>query len=268
MTQNIPAFSSSFPSAWIVEDSDDEPSNSRSTTPIPEARASLSTPLSPSPSPVSTPTALPVTPTKSSPGPSKYVTHFPSSWVLPQSSSPSPTPTSHSLRHSISLGTSPNPTLRPQSLMRVDQRSATAFDLGPQIGLWKQLSKGQSLSIPREDEDRLENFRVSLNARLSQSVNNKGLGWDGKSRSYKSWCVGMPEPTHLAPPQQRAQSLEVGDKDGIHEEDFCCRTRAIQNGNEDEEDDYYGSGYGDVPHQVPAVADAYSTRGSSSVTSH
>jgi hypothetical protein len=152
--------------------------------------------------------------------------------------------------------------------MRFDQRSATAINLGPQISLWKQLSKEQSLAIPTEDKDRLENFRVSFNARLSQSVNNKVLRWDEKSRSYKSWHAGIPESSHLAPSQQKVQSLEMDDKYGIYEEDFYYRTRALENEGEVEEDDYYGSGYGDVPHKAPAVADAYSTLDSSSVISH
>jgi len=152
--------------------------------------------------------------------------------------------------------------------MRFDQRSTTAFNHEPQIALWKQLSRRQSFSVPREDEDHLENFRETLNARLAQSVNNSGLGGNGERPANKMRYTGRPEPTHWAPPHQRVHSLEVDNEDRIYKEDFDDGIKAIDDGDGAEEENYYGSGYGDVPHRAPAVADAYSTRGSSSVISH
>jgi hypothetical protein len=268
MTSNIPAYSTYFPSAWTVEDGDDS-NKSLPSTPVPNINATVkssssssSPSSSPSPSPSPSLSLSPMSPTQTEPTqtPSKYLTHFPPSWVLP----PSSTRTS-SLRpvdFPRTFSTSTNSTLRPQSTIGLVPRSATAFNLGPQIALWKQLNQGQSFPIPK-DEDYLDNFRKTLHERLMQSTVRKGLGMKGREWANKSWYAGMPQVPGLTP-LQKTHNLGAINGDQMDEEDHDYEAT----GTEDEDDAFYGTGDGDVLYQAPPVAVAYSTRGSASVVSY
>lgn len=259
MTSNIPAYSTYFPSKWTVEDGDD------SATALPNINATVKSSSSPSSSPSPSPspvplTAVPLTAANPTQTQSKYLTHFPPSWALP----PSSTRTS-SLRpfDSRSLSTSADSTPTLQSTRRLVQRSTTAFNLGPQIALGKQLNQGQSFPVQEKDEDYLDNFRETLRERLVQSAMRKGLRRKETEWANKSWYAGMPQVPDLTP-LQKMQNLGAANGDQMDEEDHDCEA----SGTEDADDEFYGTGYGDVPHQAPHVANAYSTRGSASVASH
>jgi hypothetical protein len=260
MSQKTPTFSSHFPSTWIVtEENEDGSSSPRAVTPIP--------PTETTPHTDSFLTSTPPTDTfpgiasslipasNATPTPSKYSTYFPSSWALPRSPSPTPSP------RRLSPVAAPK-TTRDISDPFLKQRSPTAFNLGPQIALWERLSKAQSFSLPRENEneDRLENLRKSVSTHLSQFLRHESPKSWGEQQ-IQSWHPNVGASSVQEVLQGNSRNLTMRTEEGRDEHDS---DEEMVDGNED--DASYDARYGDAPHRAPTNDDAYSTRMSSGAT--
>lgn len=262
------AYSTSFPTTWTTEDNEDDGylSESPPTTPTipsdetPDTIASL-TPDTQG-NAITDTILLPKSNTANSaaPTPSQYSTHFPSSWILPQTPRPS--------THRLEPGGPSNPpflgpgTLRPRRVTEFNSRTLTALST--------KLAKAQSFSIPRQDLHRLDNFKQKLATELSR-VQQKTMGKRHQDKLRETRYGGMQGSPARPSVAQDVDELGVGGRlksgrrNSSPDEYGDKTTEAEERGEE-----YYKpsqDGYGDVPHLPPVVSIAYSTRSSSNVMS-
>ncbi|OCL09901.1 hypothetical protein AOQ84DRAFT_362866 [Glonium stellatum] len=209
---------------------------------------------------------------------STYISHFPSSWALPTSPSPSPSLSPHSLAPFTSMPRISGITSSvgvtnewkgryrnngtaawcgPQSRRTSKRRNVTTYDPGSQIAPRQQRQpKAQSFSTAPGNASRSENLKRSLSAQLPYITRDSIRKSEREDYFNGAKCV-----------DSLGTLVEVGARSdsaslGMESSEVASDCRSDEGNN-----NWYEDGYGDVPHRALAISDAYSTRTLSSVMS-
>ncbi|KAH7327540.1 hypothetical protein BKA65DRAFT_68720 [Rhexocercosporidium sp. MPI-PUGE-AT-0058] len=253
MSLSLPSYDQSFSSNWIVQEEDDVDTLNPPYETTPPCDVDIEDETTPRPL---TPIPAPV---ESAP-PSAYLTHLPSSWLLP--TKPAKTRRDTNMGRGLTRG----PDDWKYRLRQQQGRQMTADALTLRPAQWRiDQTPDRSTSFSRQrqlmDEDRLEALRKELSQRLAKVVSLEKL----EETVTKAQVGKVVSAARVSGPVSR----EV--EDG---QSFVRQSPSIRNVVVDTEEEVWGGSvslysatWGDAPHLPPPTPAAYSSRASDSTFS-